>query len=168
VKQQILVRTAILGTAMLLLAGCDDFKSALGMDRHVPDESQVVARPALTLPPDYNLRPPGTATPVSGEHESGTTLGQAAGTPGEQSLENSAAAGAQGAPKKEERGFFGRMFGFVGDMFGDDDTAAAAAQPAAAQPAQAPAEASNQPAEAPKPPPTPSQSINGMPGANDK
>ena len=161
-KQQILARTAILATAIVTLAGCDDFRSALGMDRHVPDETQVVSRPALTLPPDYNLRPPGTATPVSGEHESGSTMGQATGTQGEQSLENSAAAGT--AAPQEERGFFGRIADFFDDVLGDSSTPMTA-QPSAPA-SDAPAQPSSQPSTAPAP--TPSQSVNGVPDANGK
>jgi len=107
VKQSILAPSAILAAAMLTLAGCDSVRSTLGLDRHVPDETQVVARPPLTLPPDYSLRPPGGATPVSGEHEAGISMGQTQGAPGE--------AGAA-APQKEEKGFFGRLFS--GEIFG--------------------------------------------------
>jgi len=158
VKHQILARAAILATALFSLAGCDDVRSALGMDRHVPDETQVVSRPALTLPPDYNLRPPGSATPVSGEHETGMSLGQNAGTPGEQSLENSAAAS---APKKEEKGFFGRMVDFLNPF--SDSSDAQAAEPQAPAPG-----ASQQPATPPGPEPTPNQSINGTPVPSGK
>lgn len=116
-KQGILARSAVLAAAMIALAGCGSFKSALGLDRHVPDETQVVARPPLTLPPDYTLRPPGTATAASGDHESGLSIGQAQGTQGEQSLERSAGAGGPGGAPKEEKGFFGRLFS--GEIFGE-------------------------------------------------
>ena len=109
-----LKRTVILAAALLVLAGCDTIRSAIGLERHVPDETKVVAHPPLTLPPDYSLRPPGTATAVSGEHETGISAGQ------------------NGSPPKEKPGFFGRMFS--GEMFGlgsDDDTKAPSPAPAA-------------------------------------
>jgi hypothetical protein len=152
VKQGILARSAIVAAAIIALAGCDSFRSSLGLDRHVPDETQVVARPPLTLPPDYSLRPPGTPTAASGDHESGVSLGQAPGTQGEQALERSAGAGGPGGAPKEEKGFFGRLFS--GEIFGGGEpedpnqiwrpgqqpaasTTAAATPPADTQPAPA-------------------------------
>ncbi len=44
---------------LAVLAGCTDLKRGLGFEKNVPDEFRVVTRPPLTLPPDYNLRPPG-------------------------------------------------------------------------------------------------------------
>jgi hypothetical protein len=153
VKQQILARTAILAVALFSLAGCDSVRSALGLDRHVPDETQVVAHPALTLPPDYNLRPPGTATQVSAEHEAGSSPGQASGTAGEQALQSSAEAGA--APK-EEKGFFGRLFDFL-DPFSDGP---AVAQPQASDASQQPAPPASEPA--------PAQPNSGTPAPSGK
>ena len=43
---------------MLLLSGCSGLRQAMGMDRVGPDEFAVEARAPLTLPPDYDLRPP--------------------------------------------------------------------------------------------------------------
>ncbi len=98
-----LVRSVITMTAIAALAGCGSISSTLGLERHVPDETQVVVRPTLTLPPDYDLMPPGTPSAVSGEHESGSA---------------SAVTGAPGQDPKEERGFFGKLV--HGDFFGDD------------------------------------------------
>jgi hypothetical protein len=42
----------------LLLAGCSDFRKALGLDRTGPDEFAVESRAPLTIPPDFDLRPP--------------------------------------------------------------------------------------------------------------
>lgn len=39
------------------LAGCSDFRQAIGTEKSAPDEFQVVVRPPLSLPPDFNLRP---------------------------------------------------------------------------------------------------------------
>jgi hypothetical protein len=114
-----LVRSVLLTTAITALAGCGSISSTLGLERHVPDESQVVVRPALTLPPDFDLMPPGTPSAVSGEHETGSTM-------------NPDGVPTPAAPKKEERGFFGSIL--HGDFFGSDvdaTTAKANAQAAA-------------------------------------
>ncbi len=108
--QSSLARWAILVTATTALAGCGGVSSWLGLERHVPDESQVVVRPALTLPPDYDLMPPGTATPVSSDHENGLAKG---GQPVD--------ANASSQPKKEERGFFSSMVHGFG-LFDSDDS----------------------------------------------
>jgi hypothetical protein len=54
-----------LTSSILLLAGCSDFRQAIGMDRVGPDEFAVESRAPLTIPPDYELRPPqaGAARP---------------------------------------------------------------------------------------------------------
>jgi hypothetical protein len=91
--------------AIAALAGCGSFSSMLGLERHVPDETQVVVRPALTLPPDYDLLPPGTTTPVSADHEGAQSMADAGLAPV--------------PPKKEERGFFGHLIHF--DFFDADD-----------------------------------------------
>lgn len=48
----------ILAAAVLLLAGCEETKRALGQTKQAPDEFAVYQRAPLSLPPDYNLRPP--------------------------------------------------------------------------------------------------------------
>jgi hypothetical protein len=116
--------------ALAALAGCD-ISASLGLERHVPDETQVVVRPPLTLPPDYDLLPPGGTTPVSGDHEGAQSQADAGLAPV--------------PPKKEERGFFGRIF--HGDIFdsGDDTPTPPAPLPDANQPdgAQAPPKSSS-------------------------
>ena len=116
-----LVRSVIVTAAITALTGCSSISSTLGLERHVPDETQVTVRPALTLPPDFNLVPPGTETAVSGQHEEANPNAPAAdgSTPA--------------APKKEERGFFGSLF--HGDFFGNDVDEEAAKQHAAQTPA---------------------------------
>ena len=44
----------------LLLNACDNggMRETLGLTRDAPDEFSVVSRPPLSLPPDFNLRPP--------------------------------------------------------------------------------------------------------------
>lgn len=46
---------------LLLLAGCagNDVKETLGLDKRAPDEFRVVSRPPLSVPPQFDLRPPG-------------------------------------------------------------------------------------------------------------
>src|SRR6516164_6294653 len=42
----------------LLVAGCTDFKRTIGLEPTLPDEFAVESRAALTIPPDFELRPP--------------------------------------------------------------------------------------------------------------
>jgi hypothetical protein len=136
-----LVRSVVLTGVIAALTGCSSISSSLGLERHVPDETQVTVRPALTLPPDFNLTPPGTETAVSGQHEEANPNAPATD------------ASAPAAPKKEERGFFGSLF--HGDFFGNDVDATTAPKPAAEAPAPTPA------ADAPVPAPD----VNGTPQA---
>ncbi|MGH6961299.1 MAG: DUF3035 domain-containing protein [Dongiaceae bacterium] len=62
--------------AMVSLAGCgDSIREQLGLTKQSPDEFQVVAQAPLSLPPDFNLRPPEPGAPRPQE---GTTRDQAA------------------------------------------------------------------------------------------
>ena len=49
----------------LLMAGCSDFKMSVGLEPTLPDEFAVESRAPLTIPPDFELRPPqpGAARP---------------------------------------------------------------------------------------------------------
>ena len=63
-------RKSILFAAIALslsLSACSDVKKELGIGRNSPDEFMVVKRAPLTLPPDYDLRPPaeGSAPPAA-------------------------------------------------------------------------------------------------------
>jgi len=50
--------------AVLSLSGCgSQVRQALGMTKQSPDEFQVVAQVPLTMPPDFNLRPPEPGAP---------------------------------------------------------------------------------------------------------
>jgi Protein of unknown function (DUF3035) len=42
----------------LLITGCSDLKKAIGLERTPPDEFAVESRAPLTIPPDFELRPP--------------------------------------------------------------------------------------------------------------
>lgn len=85
-------------SALLLLvglAGCSQAREVLGYNKQAPDEFQVYARAPLSLPPDYNLRPPAPGAPrpqegtardqaastVFGDYAFGGSLGQALGEP---------------------------------------------------------------------------------------
>jgi hypothetical protein len=60
-SRPLLTVAACCGAALLLSACGSDVKKQLGMGRNSPDEFMVVKRAPLTLPPDYNLRPPGAS-----------------------------------------------------------------------------------------------------------
>ena len=42
---------------LLLVSGCGLTKKDLGLEKRTPDASNVSAKEALTLPPNYNRRP---------------------------------------------------------------------------------------------------------------
>jgi hypothetical protein len=113
-------RTRLLGALGVIalaggLGGCAQANLAFGLGKSPPDEFQVVARAPLSLPPNYNLRPPepgaprpqeGTARdqartavfgPSGTQVATGNALGDPGGvapdsTPGEQALLQSAGA----------------------------------------------------------------------------
>ncbi len=72
------IRPIIGGLAAMVLAvslgGCQQTRQAFGLEKSAPDEFQVVARAPLSLPPDYNLRPP---QPGAARPQEGTTRDQA-------------------------------------------------------------------------------------------
>lgn len=45
-------------TLTVLLGGCSNWKQTLGIEPTSPDEFAIESRAPLTLPPDFNLRPP--------------------------------------------------------------------------------------------------------------
>jgi len=49
------------------LGACSNIKQSLGLEKSAPDEFAVVPNLPLTVPPDFNLRPPGESTPGSQE-----------------------------------------------------------------------------------------------------
>ncbi len=57
-----------------LAGGCSSVKEQLGLTKQSPDEFRVVSRAPLSMPPDYNLRPP---TPGAPRPQEGTTRDQA-------------------------------------------------------------------------------------------
>ena len=54
----------------LALTGCDQIKRGLGLERHQPDEFNVVDRPPLSMPPSMALKPPAPAERGAGAKES--------------------------------------------------------------------------------------------------
>ncbi len=89
-------------TAASVTGGCAGFQRAIGGTKAAPDEFRVVTQAPLTLPPDYNLRPPRPGEPrpqeLAPDAEAraalfGDEIGQAA-SPGERTLVASAGAGA--------------------------------------------------------------------------
>jgi hypothetical protein len=58
------VRLGVVSLAgILLLAGCGDFKKTIGIEPTMPDEFAVESRAPLTIPPDFDLRPPSPGAP---------------------------------------------------------------------------------------------------------
>src|SRR3984885_6148931 len=59
-SNQCLVGSLLLGASLLLLGGCsgDTLSRTFGLTRDAPDEFTVTTRAPLSMPPDYNLRPP--------------------------------------------------------------------------------------------------------------
>lgn len=74
---QKLTNLALLGL-VVTLAGCGNLGDSLGFGRNSPDEFAVVDRPPLSLPPDFDLRPPRPGAPrpqeVSMKAKAATTL----------------------------------------------------------------------------------------------
>ena len=62
-KKALLLSSVV--AASMSLTACAAFQQAAGMTKTVPDEFLVVSTAPLTVPPEYNLRPPrpGQATP---------------------------------------------------------------------------------------------------------
>ena len=78
------VRHWAIAALVLVLAGCEGTAESLGLGRNPPDEFAVVERPPLSLPPDYELRPPRPGAPrpqdvKMPERASKTLFGSSAG-----------------------------------------------------------------------------------------
>lgn len=58
------VKKALILASLVALTACSSVKKELGVGRQSPDEFTVVKRAPLTLPPDYNLRPPSDGSAV--------------------------------------------------------------------------------------------------------
>ena len=71
------------------IAGCTDLKKSIGLEPTLPDEFAVESRAPLTIPPDFDLRPPqpGASRPQekSSDQQAKQTIEQAGpGEPGKQ------------------------------------------------------------------------------------
>jgi Protein of unknown function (DUF3035) len=116
------IALAALSAATLMMSGCDSTRRMLGMERTVPDETAVALNRPLVLPPDYNLRPPASATErVEGTRVTSFTAGSRPDTLMQSSQTSDGRPIGGSAPilasdsstptaKKSERGFFGRLF----------------------------------------------------------
>jgi len=76
-------------TGALLISGCTDLKKAIGLEQTQPNEFAVESRAPLTMPPDFDLRPPqpGAARPQekSPDQQARQAIEQAGpGEPGKQ------------------------------------------------------------------------------------
>ena len=60
-----LVRSLLLGSTLILLSGCsgDKIARSFGLTRDAPDEFTVTTRAPLSMPPDFDLRPPRPGAP---------------------------------------------------------------------------------------------------------
>lgn len=72
-----------------LITGCSDIKQMVGLDQTMPDEFAVESRAPLTIPPDFNLRPPEPGAPrpqeKSAEQQAEQIMDQAGpGAPGKE------------------------------------------------------------------------------------
>ena len=75
--------------AVMLLSACSDFNQAIGREKSVPDEFEVVVRPPLSLPPGFSSRPDGangaqpatnSATIISARGQASSLLGTTDGS----------------------------------------------------------------------------------------
>ena len=57
------IALCVIGVAGVALSGCQSTKNALGLNKVVPDEFNVVTKAPLVVPPDYALRPPAPGQP---------------------------------------------------------------------------------------------------------
>ncbi len=85
----VVVVSAICLAASSLIAGCGDFKKTIGLEPTLPDEFAVESRAPLTIPPDFDLRPPSPGAPRPQEKASNQQAKQAIeqagpGEPGKQ------------------------------------------------------------------------------------
>jgi hypothetical protein len=85
----LLTSAFVAAAGTLALSGCTGFKQAVGLEPTMPDEFAVQSNPPLTIPPDYDLRPPSPGAPRPQEEsmakQAEQVIDQAGpGAPGEQ------------------------------------------------------------------------------------
>ena len=52
------LRFAVLGASLAVLAACSSLREEAGLTKQSPDEFAVTTKAPLIIPPDFNLRPP--------------------------------------------------------------------------------------------------------------
>jgi Protein of unknown function (DUF3035) len=123
-------------------SGCASLSRAVGATKTTPDEFRVVTQAPLTLPPDYNLRPPRPGEPRPQERDAdaearaalfGDEIGRAASS-GERSFVNAAGAGAVDPGIRdtidfEAQGVVRRNEGFVDNLLAFGGSGAPRAAP---------------------------------------
>lgn len=87
----------------LLLSGCTDLKQMVGLDQPMPDEFAVESRAPLTVPPDFDLRPPEPGAPrpqeKTADQQAEQVMEQAGpGEPGKQAADLRLRASGNGLP----------------------------------------------------------------------
>lgn len=85
----LLASTFVVAAGTLALSGCNGLKQAMGLQPTMPNEFAVENNPPLTIPPDFNLRPPEPGVPRPQEQSTAKqaqqVLDQAGpGAPGDQ------------------------------------------------------------------------------------
>lgn len=88
---EIIIPVCVLVLLSIGVSGCSDFKRVIGIEKVSPDEFAVELRAPLTIPPDFDLRPPapGASRPqeVSAANKAKTAIDNAApGDPGKQAV----------------------------------------------------------------------------------
>src|SRR5258708_35045407 len=68
--------------SVLLVGGCTSIRQMVGLDRVGPDEFAVESRAPLTIPPDFELRPPQAGAARPQEVSAAGRARQAVDTPG--------------------------------------------------------------------------------------
>jgi hypothetical protein len=94
-RSSLLISVAVATAAATLLAGCSSVRNSFGLGKSSPDEFRVVTQAPLSMPPDYNLRPPRPGAPRPQEatastiarstligSDAGATAGPILGSPG--------------------------------------------------------------------------------------
>ncbi|HTZ35867.1 MAG TPA: DUF3035 domain-containing protein [Stellaceae bacterium] len=84
-----LLHLATLAAAVATLAACTNFKQVIGIEPTPPDEFAVESRAPLTIPPEFDLRPPQPGAPRPQEANiaskaQGVVDNAGAGAPGRQ------------------------------------------------------------------------------------
>ena len=111
--------------AVALLSACTDFKRAVGMERTSPDEFAVEQRAPLTIPPNYDLRPPqpGSVRPQEGnptDRARAVVDNAGPGEPGRQAAGNLQAPG--NGPGQNDQSLPGADQGLSGRLLQSADT----------------------------------------------